>query len=164
MQTFLPFLDFSTSASRLDSKRLNKQILEAYQILTDRVPNSHHPACLMWSKNKKTLKKYILSFCREYTRRFSKIHSIQDRIQNLDFQNEEGLFLKNPEYRIDLLLLSHKINLLRKDYEFYKDRLGITLSKDDLNDYPTGYYWPICLGETSRRCSKEWISYGLNIN
>jgi hypothetical protein len=33
MQTFLPFKDFDQSAKALDNKRLNKQILEGYQIL-----------------------------------------------------------------------------------------------------------------------------------
>lgn len=52
MQTFLPFTDFALSAKSLDSKRLNKQIVEAYQILkaiTD--PNygwQNHPIVNMW--------------------------------------------------------------------------------------------------------------------
>jgi hypothetical protein len=33
MQTFLPYKDFDLSAKALDNKRLNKQILEGYQIL-----------------------------------------------------------------------------------------------------------------------------------
>ena len=48
MQTFLPYRSFSFSAGILDSRRLNKQIVEAYQIITGRVPNKNHPACLMW--------------------------------------------------------------------------------------------------------------------
>ena len=41
MQTFLPYRDFRQSAEVLDSKRLNKQILEGYQIL--KVLNSDDP-------------------------------------------------------------------------------------------------------------------------
>ena len=33
MQTFLPYKDFDQCAETLDNKRLNKQILESYQIL-----------------------------------------------------------------------------------------------------------------------------------
>ena len=33
MQTFLPYSDYEASAQTLDNKRLNKQILEGYQIL-----------------------------------------------------------------------------------------------------------------------------------
>jgi len=33
MQTFLPYKDYDQCAEILDNKRLNKQILEAYQIL-----------------------------------------------------------------------------------------------------------------------------------
>jgi hypothetical protein len=33
MQTFLPYKDFDQCAKTLDNKRLNKQILESYQIL-----------------------------------------------------------------------------------------------------------------------------------
>jgi hypothetical protein len=33
MQTFLPSSNFAVAARMLDSKRLNKQILEGYQIL-----------------------------------------------------------------------------------------------------------------------------------
>jgi len=33
MQTFLPYKDYNQCAEILDNKRLNKQILESYQIL-----------------------------------------------------------------------------------------------------------------------------------
>lgn len=48
MQTFLPVPDFLETAKILDNKRLNKQIVEAYQIFSGRVPTKNHPACLMW--------------------------------------------------------------------------------------------------------------------
>lgn len=47
MQTFLPYPNFTASAATLDDRRLNKQVVEAWQILTGRVPNRNHPACLM---------------------------------------------------------------------------------------------------------------------
>jgi hypothetical protein len=57
MQTFLPYSDYEASAQTLDNKRLNKQILEGYQILkvlSGASPSGawrNHPAVLMiyWS-------------------------------------------------------------------------------------------------------------------
>ena len=52
MQTFLPYPDFAKSAACLDNKRLNKQIVECYQILraiTDPTYGwQNHPAVNMW--------------------------------------------------------------------------------------------------------------------
>ena len=45
MQTFLPFPKFSASAAMLDNRRLNKQIVEGYQILTGRLPHGLLLAC-----------------------------------------------------------------------------------------------------------------------
>ena len=42
MQTFLPYPNFAASAGTLDDRRLNKQVVEAYQILTGRLPNRNH--------------------------------------------------------------------------------------------------------------------------
>ena len=76
MQTFLPFPNIYRSASILDDKRLNKQIVEAFQIYTGRVPTLNHPACLMWEKYKPFLRQYIHACCREYSLRFGKQHSV----------------------------------------------------------------------------------------
>lgn len=53
MQTFLPSPIFAESARILDYRRLNKQIVEGYQILSGRVPNANHPACLwkLWNRD-----------------------------------------------------------------------------------------------------------------
>ena len=54
MQTFLPYPSKRESLDALDNKRLNKQILECYQILNILTGNSksnawrNHPAVLMW--------------------------------------------------------------------------------------------------------------------
>ncbi len=65
MQTFLPQADLHTSAYFLDSKRLNKQILEGYQILNVLSGKSktggwrNHPAVLMWRGFERGLWEYI---------------------------------------------------------------------------------------------------------
>ena len=56
MQTFLPFNSPAKCAEVLDNKRLNKQILECYQILKVISTNGkawrNHPAVLMWEGEK----------------------------------------------------------------------------------------------------------------
>ena len=77
MQTFLPYGScFYLSATVLDNKRLNKQILEAYQIYTDRVPTLNHPACLMWANYKHYLRLYIRAMVEEYCLRFGRRHKV----------------------------------------------------------------------------------------
>ena len=159
MQTFLPFRDFSLSAKALDSKRLNKQIVEAYQILTGRLSNKNHPACLMWEGNQKTLKEYILEFCKEYTKRFHKTHKVFIEISDNDYRDEKELFLNDSKHDINLFIFTHKINLLRKDYNFYKDKLSLNIPESKLSDYPEGYYWPVCKGITSKKHTENWIKF-----
>lgn len=77
MQTYLPLPAYEASAAILDPVRCNKQIVEAFQILTGRVPCSSHPACLMWRGHDGWLWEYLMACCREYTRRTGKIHSCQ---------------------------------------------------------------------------------------
>lgn len=66
MQTFLPSWSFIHTASILDNRRLNKQIVEAYQIWSGRVPTKNHPACLMWSGYEDALLFYIETLLNEY--------------------------------------------------------------------------------------------------
>jgi hypothetical protein len=71
MQTFLPSQDFMQSAKLLDSKRLNKQILEGYQILNVLSGRSktggwkNHPAVLMWRGFERGLWVYIQAMVTE---------------------------------------------------------------------------------------------------
>ena len=64
MQTFLPFPAKRDSLNALDNKRLNKQILETYQILNILTGNSksnawrNHPAVLMWEGAESELYRY----------------------------------------------------------------------------------------------------------
>lgn len=84
MQTFLPYSDFISSAKVLDNRHLNKQIVEAYQIYTGRVPQKNHPACLMWKDREAYLSLYIFAMGKEYKERFHRVHKV---IQEM-FSNE----------------------------------------------------------------------------
>lgn len=155
MQTFLPYPSYSASAECLDTVRLNKQILEAWQIYTSRVPTKNHPACLMWQDRMPNLLMYILACSDEYARRTGKCH-----------QCSEGLTrLKNVVYipwaRARLVHLSHRVNLIRKDIAHYGHFLE-HLPCSDLDSYPKGYYWPVPpIGKKVMDDRKNWVSWAL---
>jgi hypothetical protein len=130
MQTFLPYKDFTKSANVLDSKRLNKQILEGYQIL--KVLNSddpraawrNHPAVKMWRGSETHLYDYILSMANVATLRGIKTDKNLENIEtlrNATLQNwgtKKPFWIKNKSI-VDRLTESHRANLYRKDPEFY---------------------------------------------
>lgn len=66
----------------LDDKRLNKQILECYQILQVALGNSHgyenHPVVKHYAKDLAFLSSYGFYCCAEYKYRFEKEHKYQD--------------------------------------------------------------------------------------
>ena len=86
MQTFLPHSNLILSAQALDSKRLNKQILEAYQILNVLSGNSptggwrNHPAVLMWKGHEYSLRSYAYTMIGEARKRGIKVDKNQENI------------------------------------------------------------------------------------
>lgn len=155
MQTFLPYLSFVMDATCLDNKRLNKQIVEAWQILTDKVPNLNHPACLMWKDCKWYLQEYALACCSEYNARFEKRHGLTDAIADMTFFSKI-----HPSWCLSPVLhISHRVNLLRKDPVHY-DSLRQFLPSLDLSTYPTGYYWPVePVGKKAKEDRAAWIAW-----
>lgn len=153
MQTFLPYPNFSASAATLDDRRLNKQVVEAYQILAGRVPNRNHPACLMWQGQEDSLRLYIMACCEEYTRRTGKQHSC-----GAGMTAPESATL--PPWLCNRLLhLSHRVNLLRKEPDYYAS-LFDRIPCDDLPSYPTSYYWPVePVGKKARADRQAWLAW-----
>jgi hypothetical protein len=122
MQIFLPYPDFVKSLQSLDNKRLGKQRVETYQIISaisgrpkkDGKPYKgwvSHPCTIMWKDHLEALKLYYN--------------------WSLDIWKERG-FKNTMEYEVisDKVKLpewlgfepfhsSHRANLLRKDHEFY---------------------------------------------
>lgn len=148
MQTFLPFSNIYKTAQCLDNKRLNKQIVEAYQIIIDRVPTINHPACLMWKDYKGFLRLYIDALCREYKIRFKKDHSVDVSLGEItEAYPAKPFWYENPVFHY-----SHVINLLRKDCEYYKC-LGAFVG-----DEPEGYYWPVVKkGGKAWKDTQKWM-------
>lgn len=91
----------SASAQVLDDKRCIKMILESAQLLsgaiilkggvgTYRVTHKNHP-CAVWARENESnylwLVRHFQSLCREYTRRFNKIHACEKMIHGFMSQS-----------------------------------------------------------------------------
>ena len=76
MQTFLVYPSFPESAKHLDNKRLNKQFLEARQILKTLISGggwANHPAIKMWKNHEGSLLNYCAAISLECDNRKFKI-------------------------------------------------------------------------------------------
>jgi hypothetical protein len=141
MQTFLPHPDYVQSAKALDSRRLQKQIVECQQLLNALTnPNAkgwrNHPAALMWRGHEKALIAYAEACWMEWKNRgygpeHMSILKIRELAQSLEGSNEPPAWLGREDFHA-----SHRGNLLRKDFEYYS-RQGWTESPD------MEYVWPV---------------------
>jgi hypothetical protein len=153
MQTFLPYKDFDKSASVLDSKRLNKQILECYQIL--KVLNNsdpkagwrNHPAVKMWRGYENALFDYTLAMIREADRRGIKTDKNKENLMVLRVATIANWGNGLPAWFSDSSVMrrvttTHRANLYRKDDAYYFDFMS---SVADKNNEPCcekcNYYW-----------------------
>lgn len=141
MQTFLPYNSFSSSMQVLDNKRLNKQILEAIEILNITHLNKeskwkNHPAVLMWKGYPEFLALYICLACQEWWSRGYTSHKESfELVKNI----EKPIHTKElvPIWLGDELFhSSHRSNLLLKD-EFY-----LQYEWKELNEPYIPYVWP----------------------
>lgn len=152
MQTFLTTTtSFKATAQTLDNKRLNKQALEAWQILMTnlqldpqgnfRQPKGwyNHPATKMWRGYETALYQYIQQMVTEWKSRGFK-STIGDKAQATMLRAQElGLVdltdIKFPKWMEDAnkysqIAESHRKALLVKDYSWYsqfswKEDLGV---------------------------------------
>jgi len=156
MQTFLPYKDFDQSAQVLDNKRLNKQILEGYQILkvlSSDDPKAgwrNHPAVKMWRGCEKALLSYVMCCVKEADKRGIKTENNVANIQALFFANvdnwNDGLpnWFHNHE-QSHRIMATHKANLYRKDPIFYMD--FVSAVTDKFNE-------PCC-----EKCNYFWVTH-----
>ena len=137
MQTFLPYTNFKEVASELDSKRLNKQILECYQILnvlSNPSPTAgwrNHPAVLMWKNAEYSLKTYAKTMIKEAKARGIKTDKNESNIDALEaicgkiWGTQKPFWATSSSPHINRINITHRANLYRKDpiyyAEFYKD-------------------------------------------
>lgn len=114
MQTFLPYPDFQKSLQALDSRRLGKQRVEAYQIIrTIKYGGgwSHHPAVKMWRGHINALKLYYNLSLDEWI-----IRGYRNRMKKMAVR---GKISYPPWFGNENFHAAHRSNLLRKDKTFY---------------------------------------------
>jgi hypothetical protein len=138
MQTFLPYPDIIKTAKCLDYRRLGKQRVEAWQIycaITD--PDygwQNHPSVNMWRENKDFLLKYGIAICKEWIGRGYN-DAMLNRFENVVKISNIAESKKPQWFGLSDFHASHRSNLLRKDFEYYK-QFG-WIESDDLQ-----YVWP----------------------
>lgn len=153
MQTFLPYKSFIQSAQVLDSKRLNKQILEGYQILKvlnnpdPRAAWRNHPAAKMWQGHEASLYEYIMAMADEADVRGIKTDKNRENLKVLRNVTQKFWGTDKPEWldnsiKINRLTESHRANLYRKDPEFYFEFMNDNANPCCPNrKVPCQYYW-----------------------
>lgn len=153
MQTFLPYKDFTKSAQALDNKRLNKQILEGYQILKvlgnpdPKAAWRNHPAVKMWRGSEYTLFFYVNEMVNEANIRGIKTDKNVENLTNLyNAQSYQWGTDKPDWYNDDIkmkrITTTHKFNLYRKDPIYYYDFHKVADSEYNKPCCDTcQYYW-----------------------
>ena len=156
MQTFLPYKSFVNSARALDNKRLNKQILEGYQILNVlHNPDPHagwrnHPAVKMWRGFEKSLWNYIMCMVDEANVRGIKTENNLRNLLELRNNVSHNWTSAEPAWMDDKAIMAkvtttHKANLYRKDPEYYFEFAEAVVSKNNE---------PCC-----ERCNYYWVTH-----
>lgn len=153
MQTFLPSSNAITTARWLDSKRLNKQILECYQILnvlSGKSPTGgwrNHPAVLMWKGYERGLWQYVQAMIREARERGIRTENNEANLNRLKDQCWEDWGQTPPSFWNDTNKLmrvttTHKASLFDKDPMYYAK---FSYAKYSLYNQPCcstcKYYW-----------------------
>jgi hypothetical protein len=127
MQTFVPYADLNKSAAVLDSKRLNKQLLEGrqiYQILVQRRTKGgwvNHPAVLMWKNYDNALYAYLQAIKTECNRRNISTEKNWEAINQMYHWNWDrgNDVVMPPWWNDERVHESHRNNLYAKDPDFY---------------------------------------------
>jgi hypothetical protein len=147
MQTFVPFTDIKQSASVIDNRRLNKQLLEGVQIYRILATNKtkggwvRHPAVLMWKNYDTGLYSYLSAIRDECDLRGIKWQNNWQTLQNLHDNNwhRGDNAVMPPWWNDERVHQSHRNNLYRKDPEFYAEFMhdGFVSCCDKCS-----YWWP----------------------
>ena len=156
LQTFLPYKSFTKSAKELDSKRLNKQILECYQILKvlssddPKAAWRNHPAVKMWKSHEFALWKYVQAMIVEANNRNIKTDKNLSNLLELRDVKGKKWGLRNPKWMSDKTLMkyvttTHKANL------FIKDQVLYSQFRDSVTDE---YNQPCCPD-----CKYFWVAH-----
>jgi hypothetical protein len=152
MQTFLPSGSPIFAAQVLDNKRLNKQILECYQILKVLATNGkawrNHPAVLMWEGHEGALLEYVGDMITEAKYRGIKTENNQANINALvakygkQWDNSKPDWMRDKE-KLAKVVGTHRANLYRKDPIYYAEYASAVDSQYNKPCCPKClYFWP----------------------
>ena len=156
MQTFLPHADFDKSAKALDNKRLNKQILEGYQILKvlgnpdPRAGWRNHPAVKMWRGHEFSLFGYVMVMVDEAKTRGIKTDKNEENLWNLHAERFSEWGVGAPEWwgnenKMARIVTTHKANLYKKDPSYYFEFIDAVSDADNK---------PCC-----EKCNYYWVTH-----
>ena len=134
MQIFLPYPDFTKSLRTLDNKRLGKQRVETYQIISaitrrpklDGTPYKgwlNHPCTIMWKNYVPALQDYLNISITEWI-----LRGFNNTMKFEQIENKKIVlppFIGNERFHS-----SHRANLLKKEPEFY-NKYGWTENPSD---------------------------------
>ena len=134
MQIFLPFADMTKSLQTLDNKRLGKQRVETYQIISaitrrpklDGTPYKgwlNHPCTVMWKNYVPALQNYLNLSIVEWINRGFKNTMKLEQIENDNIVLPP--FIGNERFHS-----SQRANWLKKEPEFYS-KYGWTENPED---------------------------------
>lgn len=129
MQTFVPYPDFAESASVLDNKRLNKQLLEGrqiYKILSSKKNKGawvNHPAVRMWRGYDNALFEYLRVVKDECIYRNIQTEKNWNALVEMYKWNWErgDSIIMPPWWGDERIHQSHRNNLYIKDPEYYAE-------------------------------------------
>ena len=154
MQTFLPYPAMRDSLDALDNKRLNKQVLETYQILkvlSGQSPSGawrNHPAVLMWKGAESELWRYGMTAIAVAKMRGIKTENNLANfdalviVSALNWGDDEPAWRKNPT-TLKRVYNTHKANLYRKDREYFAEYANAVNSEYNKPCCPDClYFWP----------------------
>jgi len=160
MQTFFPYKDFTMSAQALDNKRLNKQVLECYQILKvlssedPRAAWRNHPAVKMWRGSEAVLWNYTMTMVGEADERGIKTDKNLENLKAL--YETEGKYwgMDDPTWFNDSVKMArvnatHKANLYKKDPQYYFEFYS---ALSDGNNQP-------CCPDRKEPCKYYWVTH-----
>jgi len=116
IQTFLPYSNFHHSAQVLDYRRLGKQRVEGMQIIKtilnpEQKGWQNHPIVIMWRPYIQALQLYTNTMINEWVKRGYNNNMELYKISTIKFPHWLG---------DEAFHSSHRSNLLRKDFEYYK--------------------------------------------
>lgn len=160
VNTFVVKEDLVENARYLDGNRLNKQRIEAKEIIDilesldmGIIPEKkgwmYHPATKMWRGYTNALKVYYNSILREFERRYTgnkmSYYDIDESLYYINKYMGNGYFERPfteysfpPWFSFPPFILSHRASLIRKDPNYY--------SKFDTHEVKPylnyGYLWP----------------------